>query len=260
MNLFSLKWEHSSVRGVPYNATAIKAIQKQFFREAVNKFPADIVVAVDSPNCDAEGKRGNLLRVSPPELEHAFLLAVADAITAGKDDDTLAIWKTAMLTCSFHFEVLDAEDKCFYRQITLREQITGKHEAMSSTAVQRVFQIMSLWQYKETTGERQTPAVFAKAWNEHVEMAASSEPVTESFAKNAWKVWTKALSKEPVLEILLRAENKHGHRTPFASLYQIEAYIGKTRTDGQLAFCLSVVLDAIDNGHGKNRATSACGA
>ena len=37
------------------SAIAISDLQKQFSREAVRKFPADRVVAVDSPNYDIEG-------------------------------------------------------------------------------------------------------------------------------------------------------------------------------------------------------------
>ena len=54
--------------------------------------------------------------------------------------------------------------------------------------------------------------------------------------------------KEPILEIILRAENTRGKRTPLASLYQIEAYIDNTRTDDQLACSLHGVPDALDNG------------
>ena len=218
MNIFALKWEYSSVKGTPINQNAIADLQKQFFREPVNKFPGDIVVAVDSPNSDIRVAHGSMLRVSPAELEHAFFLRVAEDIEAGTDDEALAPWKTAMLTCSFHFEVIETEEKRFYRQITLREQITGKHDAMSSTATQRVFQIMSLWSYKENTGETQTVVAFAKAWNTNVEMAASSEPVTEAFVKTAHKVWSKALSKETILPLILRAESKYGKRTPILDL------------------------------------------
>ena len=247
LNMFTVRWEYSAVKGTPINAKSVADLQKQFFHKPVNKFPADIVIAVDNGASDVMVAPGSLLRVSPPELEHAFFLSVAADIEAGKDEETLGYWKVAMLTCSFCFEVLETEEQRFYRHITLREQITGKHDAMTSTATQRVFQIMSLWTYKENTGEKQNNADFAQAWNSNVEMAASSEPVSESFIKTAHKVWSRALSREAILPIILDAEGKYGKQTPFLTLSQIEAYIDKTRSEPTLAFCVRVVMDLIDN-------------
>lgn len=84
------------------------------------------MIAVGSKEFDPMSHRGSLLRVSPEEPIHAWVLAVARDIDAKVDRSVLDLWAHSALTTTFHFEVLESEDDKYYRAANLREAKPGR--------------------------------------------------------------------------------------------------------------------------------------
>lgn len=74
----------------------------------------------------------------------------------------------------------DAESY-YWTSLNLREQIVSSYEAMTRTALQRIFEIQQFKITREKAlGAKMTPAALAKAFSENAKLAASSDAVTES--------------------------------------------------------------------------------
>lgn len=76
---------------------------------------------MDSAGFDPMAHKGSLLRVSPEEPIHAWLLAVSRDIDSQVDQSVLDQWLHSALTVTFHFEVLQSEDEKYFRAANLRE-------------------------------------------------------------------------------------------------------------------------------------------
>lgn len=90
-NLFWLNLQWSPCPSVPINRSAVDMLRRVYFTKP-SRFPTPIVVAVPAGGMTAlefHSTKGNLRRVSPEEIEHAFLLAVADAVIRGDSEEEL---------------------------------------------------------------------------------------------------------------------------------------------------------------------------
>ena len=90
-NLFWLNLMWSPCPGVPINRSAVDMLRRVYFSKPA-RFPLPVVVAVAGGGMTADEfnkAKGNLRRVSPDEIEHAFLLAVADAVIRGDPEEEL---------------------------------------------------------------------------------------------------------------------------------------------------------------------------
>ena len=90
-NLFWANVRAMTSAKVPINAASLEKIQKTFFQQGPEKLGLEVVVGVPK-NCDAEkfiSLHGNLLRISPEEIDHALVLHVSARITAGASEEEL---------------------------------------------------------------------------------------------------------------------------------------------------------------------------
>lgn len=244
-NVFWVNMRYNAAAGVPINQQAVAALQKQFFQTATHKYPFIITVAVDAVDADVQNDFGNLRRVSPEEGEHALLLRIAQDINEGANEATLRVWKACLLSATMSFEILTSEDDRYWRSVNLREGITGQFEAMARTPMQRCFELISFKLRKEqSTGVRLSAKDLEKAWCKNAKMASSSEAVTESFCDTAVKVYNTILSKEQLRVIVASCDGFK--RSPFDSIYKLEAVINKTRSsDTYMCWCLAYIAESV---------------
>ena len=90
-NLFWLNLQWSPCPSVPVNRSAVEMLRRVHFSKP-SRFPIPVVVAVPAGGMtvdEFDRAKGNLRRVSPEEIEHAFLMAIADAVIRGESEEEL---------------------------------------------------------------------------------------------------------------------------------------------------------------------------
>ena len=90
-NLFWANVRALTCAKVPINAASLQKIRQTFFQQGPEKLGLEVVVGLPK-NCDQAkftSLQGNLLRISPEEVDHALILHVAARITAGASEAEL---------------------------------------------------------------------------------------------------------------------------------------------------------------------------
>jgi len=103
-------------------------------------FLLPLIIAVESVSQQLWNHKGGLQRVSPVEVHHAFLLAVARDIVGNVETGKLELWRTVALTTTMRFEVIANDGDIFWRGIQLRELIVTEHKALTRTAFARIWE------------------------------------------------------------------------------------------------------------------------
>ena len=139
--------------GVPYNESAVENLKKYYFGgvEAPKRFPEVVVVAVSQKQMN-EGvmtSRGAMESVSPPELQHAFVLRVAELVDQKVPDAALNSWLRVMLSTMFVWEFLPSFDDKSARSDSLRENAVSNYHAFGWTVLQKVYHLGLFRQRKE---------------------------------------------------------------------------------------------------------------
>ena len=103
-------------------------LQQYFFDKVGRGYPDTIKVAcLDYLRPDKKDALGHLKAISPEELRHAMLLAIARDITKGLDVDE---WRRCLLSVTFSFQHVDSEDVLFTLAAGERENIGAKYETL----------------------------------------------------------------------------------------------------------------------------------
>ena len=86
-------------------------------------------------------KRGALRAISPEEVRHATMAAIAQDIMNGVGSGVLEEWCRKVLSCTATFQVHATEAERLQAAMQRRENMANDHEAMSRTQLQRVYEI-----------------------------------------------------------------------------------------------------------------------
>ncbi len=136
-------------KGVRINRSNVQRLQNAFFKDVESAaMPLTVVVAVES-GVDPMTVKGELLCLSPLEVNHALVLRVGDAIAANEGD--LAGWLRLLRTVPMRFQVVDSAADCHWEAVRLRERHSHLHMGVCRTPIQRVQEVVSLRKRLEET-------------------------------------------------------------------------------------------------------------
>lgn len=227
-NLMWLDVMYSPQAGVPTRVSAIKELQMHYF-QVPTVFPGTVTVAV-APNENPLDARGSMRRISPEEPLHACLLELAEGIRQGiPDAQTLQAWKRVLLSVSFEFKLLDAEEVRWFEAVRLRERLVVDYSAMARSAVQRIYELQGFRALQERKSGKITNADLAKLYNQHGELANSSEAMTENTVKNAAVVYREALLNPRLKTVILETEELYGKQSPYNSILKLYLFVSKAK-------------------------------
>jgi hypothetical protein len=191
--------------------------------------------------------KGALCRVSPEEMVHALMFAVANAISSKADDSTLQAYRRLMLSVTFRFEVLETEDERYWRSCNLREELVAKHAAVRRTALQTIFEIMTFkTRWERVKGVTLKPFDIAKLYKEQVKQSKDSEAISENMVRDCIMVFQKALCVDGVRQCIDQLEEKCGLKSPFNSTSKLMAMAQRSQED--IAWVFESITDAVLRG------------
>ena len=206
----------SPVAGVPFNQALVKDLMDRRFA-APSRIREGIVIAVpEDVDYDPMEHKGALQAATPLELIHAQILAVERDVNAG-DEKVIEEWAVVLNSTHLTFKVLKDDVDILFQQDKLREQMVMQGTAVQHSGLQRIMKVM----LSKPMVERKFSEAGAseKRWAEILTkgvgtLAADSEPMTDTFLKQAASVYNKALKHKKVFEAIEFAE-RYGKNSPF---------------------------------------------
>ena len=243
-NLLWLNLWWSATPGMPLSRSGIRALRQRWFQEARDTFPFQVVIAVTEEHSPRNDDcHGHLKLMSPEEPIHALLLSVAQDIRDGKDDATLNLWKTCILTCCAEFKKCANDGDIFCGAQNLRQKIGTEFDSMYLSPVQSMFVIMH---FRETFGKTLSAKALSAEYNKKINTSQMGDPVSDTFVDTVATVWDRVFSNAVCREVIMWAEETWRKRSPYNSIYKIEAYCRKAGRDvSRLQWCLKHMNDMV---------------
>ena len=123
-NFFSVSLYETAMKGVPYRMSAVQHLKDFYFgSDEPGFFPGIIWAAVDNKAVDVKANLGKFPEISPEELRHASILACAEQIGTGADDERLRLWRRFFLTATVRFVVIPADQSRYFKAVSLRNAL-----------------------------------------------------------------------------------------------------------------------------------------
>ncbi|CAJ1450695.1 unnamed protein product, partial [Effrenium voratum] len=242
-----------ALHGVPPNKRQLLEISDRDFAEPV-EFPDCITLAApDKHFPDGQKHVDWFKRVTPEEVVHAYLLAVArDAQDVETPPETMTLWRKYLLSTTFRV-VLASGEAVHWLTVKHREEMTRRFQAVQRTALQRVFEVVAYLQQQNALpapGAGKTCAVTTLAHTyANYGCTAGGERITENFIVEAVRLWRSLLSHKESRAILLELEEEFGHRSPLNGVSRLAELAKVCRgSSAEQLWVLSTVQDRLRSG------------
>ena len=241
ISIFMLNLLCSFTPGVPYNVTAIDAMVDRY--DQPMKFLHTVIIPVDGPEDNPFSKIGSLISVSPPEYNHAFILACARDLKKDCSSDVVNKWKRALLSVPAEFVIAGNDSDKYARAVNEREQVAESYEAVYWTTFQRIFAIHRYRLSHEAVNGSTSSKAVAEAYNAKITLARRSEPVTPHFVDSANTIIARAFNMPDVQQLVQECDMLYGHRSPFDSISKLQGIISKSGTPELIRWVVNCIAD-----------------
>ena len=186
-------WQNSfltPLAGIPFNSRAMELLQERNFKDPT-AFPDKLLIAVNGPEADIAGSKGSWQHVTPDEIIHSYLFAIARDAAMPENHARMKNWRFFLLTASFNFIVCTGED-IYWRQARIREDTEVAFQVVQRSALQRVYEINMVLQRR--TGQRSlSNAQLAELYQKHLQQVASTEKITTNYITEAVQLYKNLL-------------------------------------------------------------------
>ena len=229
-------------RGVPILARSIDGLRKHYFQKPA-VMPLPVTVAVKTGQTLASMK-GSLIRVSPPEMVHAMIIAMHADFTNGGDETTMGAWRAAVLSTDFEFRFIESEDAQHFSCLQDRQDAHANYKGLRLSTIQSIFDVAAFKERKERSSGKLSAADIAAAYMKHVTWAGNPEeaPCTTAYVDSALTVHKRMLSMPAIRTVLLRAE-EHDMPNFLDSIVKLQAIVSKASTDTDILWTVTLLLD-----------------
>ncbi len=146
-NLFWQNMFNSPTPQVPLRMERVKAWKEFKFGKPPRPQHLDHMLhfAVHSPQFDVDNPCGPYHRVSPEELSHAVVLAMAESILQARESDeqaSLEAWLPVVLSCPTVFHLVSGESAMYGKAFDLRQEVCADNDGARRTARQWCIEAM----------------------------------------------------------------------------------------------------------------------
>jgi len=249
-NFFWVKHHYTPVRNVTTNEASIEDDMKEKYAKPVAHVDHEFLVGVSRDTSNFDVQFDTLERLSPSEFDDSLLLAVRESVR-NDDKEALKIWLQAFLTVKFKFVAIDNEDEKIYISIKARSRLVPNANVGGRTMLQRLLEFIFVLQRHVASHGPQDAEAMATLWQQKIggNIGPSGESITESYVSVAVQVYNGMIAVEPIMNALLLAERLFNKKSPFDSVYKLQAIMQKCKGNHSLmAFVVTHVIDTIRNG------------
>ncbi|CAJ1394109.1 unnamed protein product, partial [Effrenium voratum] len=232
-NLFWLDLTSNSTPRVPLSYARVREWAQTVFGKGPRHFKDLILVAAPAADSDLLALRGSWKQVTPEELTHSTVFALADRITAGAGEEELRSWRSCLLSTPMMFSVLGNEDAIYWEAYDQRQRIVQSHDTIKRSARQWAHEIMAFKERKEQElGEALTSKrlqMLFKDGSKHTEARSTKiETGADNFVADCQRVYEKLLTDNYCNAKLESLERQFGLESPLNSLLKLRVIIEKT--------------------------------
>ena len=133
-------------------------------------YPLNLIIAVPDVSYQPNLHLGAWQSVSPEEMKHAFIRAIARGLNARAEACIAERWCHAASSCTAEFKILTSDDGMRFEAFNAVGRERGA--SLSRIAYQRIFEIAIFWSRKIATfGTSIGAKAFAQAFNEHARLS-----------------------------------------------------------------------------------------
>ena len=169
--------------------------QERNFKDPI-AFPDKLVIAVSGRTADMESTKGNWQHVTPDELIHSYLFAIARDTEGPDAHSRMKLWRFHLLTTSFSLIICSGED-IYWKQARMREDTEVAYQVVQRSALQRIFEI-NMVLLQRTGTKTLTNAALADLYAKHLEQTQTAEPITTHYITEAVKLYKNLLCNAEV--------------------------------------------------------------
>jgi len=175
------------------------------------EYPGILRVAV-TDDYEPLNHRGSWHSMSPEEMSHAMIFAVADAVRREPDNlELLSAWKRCMLCTTFKFKLLPTAEKRTWYALQQREDVSHHQLLVHRSCFQRCHETARLRNRLQESGPDVTPQMLFDAYNQNLVMVPGAPgTVTLSFCDSAATIAQKLLEVPEIYAVLLEADSLQG--------------------------------------------------
>ena len=227
INLFWCDAMFTPTPGIPVRTETIPDLMECYFKLPAT-MPHNIIISLKEGEHPLE-KRGALCAISPEEVRHAMMAAIARDIECGVGSEVLEEWRRRVLSCTATFQLHATEAGRLQVAMQLRENMANDHEAMSRSQLQRVYEIIFFRDtFARTHGRDQATAANIAAEYAKVRMAKGREKISKSFVDTALTIHGRLLQIPDAERMLLEMDsNLAKDDNPFNSVHRLQAIVSK---------------------------------
>ena len=137
------------------NANKLEELIKWQFQRPGPVFPETVIIGVfpgnKGPKPTDAGSRGSLMRISPEEPLHAWILAASRAVCDGASEEDLDAWVSMVMAAPLEFRRVADKNCVYWQQVAEREALGKRFTAMFRTPSGRILEIVA---FAESEGKR----------------------------------------------------------------------------------------------------------
>lgn len=196
---------------MPLRLQAVKKLATTLF-QTPTPYPGTLHIAM-TPWCIPLNHRGSWHAVSPEELAHAMVFAVADVVRSdAANTDKLNAWKRCLLSTTFTFKMLRTAEQRMWYALQQRENASAVHLVVHRPSFQRSHEVgrmqQRLFETLRATDVAPQQTIY-EAYQKNLTMVpGAAGTVTMSFCDYAAPTWL--LDVPEIRDVLLEADSLQG--------------------------------------------------
>jgi hypothetical protein len=232
---------------VPMNLQRVKDLAQNFYQKPT-PYQGIISVILEHPGegtGDLPVKGGNLLRISPEELTHAFILGINMSLEEGAPDEVIQEWVKHSKSVCFSFHEASCMQDVYWMSFNLREALTSDNNAVQRTARQRACEVAELRSTLLKEAGPQTLEMLAATIASRGRLATESEKMDSSYVQLCMAVYEKICQNKVICAVLQELEERHGLKSCLNSMTKLARLASACESTELRQWVCEGLLDAI---------------
>ena len=244
-NVWHLNLHWSPLPGIIVNRGEVRRWGEKKLASPCAVFPFPVTVAC-SPDSTAASLQGTANVLSPMEPLDALFLRIAEELDKNASAADLDNWNLLMLQIPVTFEPIINLNEMVWRSLNLREDVIKNRDLTERRPYQKVFEVVVA--RKALGGDKVSDKALGDLYEQNVDFANSSEKIEARFVRSAMYVYEKIFSNDELLEAVVNIEESAVGKTPFDSVYKLEAIAQKAKIADKITWCIEYLAWLVTRG------------
>ena len=244
-NVWHLNLHWSPLPGIIVNRGEVRRWGEKKLASPCAVFPFPVTVAC-SPDSTAASLQGTANVLSPMEPLDALFLRIAEELDKNASAADLDNWNLLMLQIPVTFEPIINLNEMVWRSLNLREDVIKNRDLTERRPYQKVFEVVVA--RKALGGDKVSDKALGDLYEQNVDFANSSEKIEARFVRSAMYVYEKIFSNDELLEAVVNIEENAVGKTPFDSVYKLEAIAQKAKIADKITWCIEYLAWLVTRG------------